>query len=99
MALVLARFALSQMDVPTRQAYVVAVVEPTERTAAAAYTNTARYVTRPVAPLVAGPAMQLSLGAPFILAGAVKVVYDLGIYVLFRRISPISESDPRGSSA
>src|SRR5207244_109867 len=42
-ALLLARFALSQMDVPTRQAYVVAVVDPSERTAAAAYTNTARY--------------------------------------------------------
>ena len=43
-ALLLARFALSQMDVPTRQAYVMALVEPQERTAAAAYTNTARYV-------------------------------------------------------
>jgi MFS family permease len=52
--LLLARFALSQMDVPTRQAYVMAVVDPSERTAAAAYTNTARYVTRPVAPLIAG---------------------------------------------
>ena len=48
---------LSQMDVPTRQAYVVAVVDPSERTAAAAYTNTARYLTRPVAPLVAGAAL------------------------------------------
>src|SRR5436309_10766655 len=56
-ALLLARFALSQMDVPTRQAYVVAVVEPSERTAAAAYTNTARYVTRPIAPLIAGTAI------------------------------------------
>src|SRR5207245_5243459 len=53
--LLLARFALSQMDVPTRQAYVVGVVDPSERTAAAAYTNTARYVVRPVAPLAAGP--------------------------------------------
>ena len=53
--LLLARFALSQMDVPTRQAYVMAVVDPTERTAAAAYTNTARYLTRPVAPLIAVP--------------------------------------------
>ena len=49
--LLLARFALSQMDVPTRQAYVMAVVDPSERTAAAAYTNTARYLTRPIAPL------------------------------------------------
>jgi hypothetical protein len=41
---------LSQMDVPTRQAYVMALVEPAERTAAAAYTNTARYLVRPVGP-------------------------------------------------
>jgi predicted MFS family arabinose efflux permease len=83
-ALLLGRFALSQMDVPTRQAYVVAVVDPTERTAATAYTNTARYVTRPVGPLLAGPALRVALGAPFLIAGAVKSAYDIGLYVLFR---------------
>src|SRR5207248_10966400 len=83
-ALLLARFALSQMDVPTRQAYVVSVVDPSERTAAAAYTNTARYLTRPVAPLLAGPALRIGLGAPFLIAGALKSVYDLGLYALFR---------------
>ena len=90
-ALLLARFALSQMDVPTRQAYVVGVVDPSERTAAAAYTNTARYLTRPVAPLLAGSAAALALGAPFVIAGAFKSVYDLGLYGLFRRV-PIEES-------
>jgi len=85
-ALLLARFLLSQMDVPTRQAYVVSVVEPSERTAAAAYTNTARYITRPVAPLLVGPALRLGLGAPFLIAGALKSVYDLGLYVLFRGV-------------
>ena len=58
------------MDVPTRQAYVVAVVDPSERTAAAAYTNTARYMTRPsrrCSPAPSGP-----LGAPFLIAGALK---------------------------
>ena len=55
-ALLLARVALSQMDVPTRQAYVMALVEPEERTAAAAYTNTARYVVRPLGPTLAGAA-------------------------------------------
>ncbi len=85
-ALLLARFALSQMDVPTRQAYVVGVVEPDERTAAAAYTNTARYVVRPVAPLLAGPLLQVALGAPFLVAGALKSAYDVGLYVLFRRV-------------
>ena len=52
--LLLGRSLLSQMDVPTRQAYVVAVVDPSERTAAAAYTNTARYLMRPISPLIAG---------------------------------------------
>jgi predicted MFS family arabinose efflux permease len=86
-ALLLARFALSQMDVPTRQAYVVAVVDPSERTAAAAYTSTARYATRPIAPLVAGATAGASLGAPFLIAGALKSIYDLGLYALFHRIT------------
>ena len=85
-ALLLARSLLSQMDVPTRQAYVVAVVDPSERTAAAAYTNTARYLTRPVAPLLAGVALRGALGAPFLIAGALKSLYDLGLYAFFRRV-------------
>ena len=85
--LLLARFLLSQADVPARQAYVVAVVEPSERTAAAAYTNTARYVTRPLAPLLAGAALRGSLGAPFVIAGALKSMYDVGIYLLFRDVA------------
>lgn len=87
-ALVFGRFALSQMDVPTRQAYVVAVVEPEERTAAAAYTNTARYVVRPLGPLLSGPIIAVSLGAPFVIAGAIKSVYDLGLYAIFRDVRP-----------
>lgn len=94
-ALVLARFALSQMDVPTRQAYVVAVVDPDERVAAAAYTNTARYVVRPLGPLVAGPILTVSLGAPFVIAGALKSVYDLGLYALFRHVKPPDGEDLR----
>ncbi len=82
----LGRFALSQMDVPTRQAYVVAVVDPDERVAAAAYTNTARYVVRPIGPLVAGPILTVSLGVLFVIAGALKSVYDLGLYALFRHV-------------
>jgi predicted MFS family arabinose efflux permease len=85
-ALLLGRFALSQMDVPTRQAYVMGVVDPSERTAAAAYTNTARYLTRPVAPLIAGAALRGALGAPFFIAGTLKCVYDAGLYVLFRHV-------------
>ena len=85
-ALLLGRFALSQMDVPTRQAYVVGVVDPSERTAAAAYTNTARYVARPIGPLLAAPLTQIALGVPFVVGGAIKCVYDLGLYALFRRV-------------
>lgn len=87
-ALLLARALLSQMDVPTRQAYVVGVVDPDERSAAAAYTNTARYATRPLGPLVAAPIMQLSLGAPFVVAGVLKCVYDTALYRAFRRHPP-----------
>jgi predicted MFS family arabinose efflux permease len=85
-ALLLARFALSQMDVPARQALVVGIVDPEERTAAAAYTNTARYVTRPLGTLCAAPLAQASLGAPFVVAGAVKSAYDVVFFTAFRRI-------------
>jgi len=85
-ALVFARFALSQMDVPTRQAYVAVVVAPEERVAAAAYTNTARYVVRPIGPLLSGPLLAVAVGAPFVIAGAVKCVYDIGMYALFRHV-------------
>jgi predicted MFS family arabinose efflux permease len=84
--LLLARFALSQMDVPTRQAYVMAIVDPSERTAAAAYTNTARYLTRPIAPLTAAASLRAGLGAPFLIAGALKSVYDLALYLTLRNV-------------
>jgi MFS family permease len=87
-ALLFARYALSQMDVPTRQAYVVGVVDPDERTAATAYTNTARYAVRPLGPLAAAPIMQVSLGAPFAIAGALKSAYDVALYAAFRRRPP-----------
>jgi predicted MFS family arabinose efflux permease len=86
----LARVALSQMDVPTRQAYVMALVEPHERTAAAAYTNTARYVVRPAGPALAGAAASAWLGAPFVIAGGIKAAYDLVLWTWFRRV-PLPE--------
>jgi len=84
--LLLARTCLSQMDVPTRQAYVMALVPPSERTAAAAVTNTARYVTRPVGPALAGLLQPLGLALPFLVAVAVKSAYDLALWRLFRPI-------------
>jgi predicted MFS family arabinose efflux permease len=86
-AMLLARYAISQMDVPARQAFVVAVVDPSERTAAAAYTNTARYVVRPAGPALGGYLMQnVAFGAPFVAAGALKILYDVTILATFRRI-------------
>jgi predicted MFS family arabinose efflux permease len=83
--LLLARTTLSQMDVPTRQALVMTVVTPPERTAAAAVTNAARYTVRPVGPLIAGLAQQVALGAPRVLAGAVKAGYDLALWAWAHR--------------
>jgi predicted MFS family arabinose efflux permease len=84
--LLLARFALSQMDVPTRQAYVAALVDPDERPAAAAYTNTARYVVRPAGAALAGVAQRLALGLPFLISGGIKIAYDLALFAWFRRV-------------
>ncbi len=85
-ATLLGRSALSQMDVPTRQAYVSAMVDPEERTAAAAFTNTARYVARPFGPAIGTALMQhVAFGAPFVAAGALKSVYDLALWRVFRR--------------
>jgi len=92
-ALFLGRQMLSQMDVPTRQAYIAALVDPDERTAAAAYTNSARYLTRPLGPVLAGAAQQVALGLPFLLGGGIKAVYDLALWAWFRRV-PIDDETP-----
>jgi predicted MFS family arabinose efflux permease len=90
-ALYFARTALSQMDVPTRQAYVMALVPPQQRTAAAATTNTARYLVRPVGPVLAGAGQNLALGLPFVLAGSIKAVYDVILYGWFRKVPLANE--------
>lgn len=82
---ILARTSLSQMDVPTRQALVMQVVEPGERTAAAAVTNAARYTVRPFGPLVGGLLQQIALGLPLLVAGVVKGGYDLALWRWSRR--------------
>ena len=83
----LLRFALSQMDVPTRQAYVAAMVDPEERTAAAATTNTARYIARPLGPIVGTALMRnVALGAPWVVSGALKAVYDLLLWRTFGKV-------------
>lgn len=91
--LILARHALSQMDVPTRQSYTMAVVEPPERTAAAGLTNVVRNIAQAVTPIVSGYAMQVvALGLPFVLGGGLKIVYDLTLYAMFRNIHPPEEN-------
>jgi MFS family permease len=82
--LLLARTTLSQMDVPARQALVMTVVKPEERTGAAAVTNAARYTVRPIGPLLAGLAQQIALGAPLVIAGAVKAGYDGALWLWAR---------------
>lgn len=95
--LLLARSMLSQMDVPTRQAYVMALVDPAERTPAAGYTNAARYTTRPLGPVLAGAGQSLSVGVPFFAAGGIKVIYDLVLWAWFRRVPLLDgESAPVG---
>jgi len=96
MGLLFGRFALSQMDVPTRQAYIAALVDEDERTAAAAYTNTARYMTRPIGPALAGLAQQVTVGLPFFIGGGVKAAYDVAVWAWFRRI-PIDEETTAGT--
>jgi len=88
-ALLLARQALSQMDVPTRQAYTMALVAPEERTAAASVTSLARSAGSSISPTLAGALLQaapFTLGAPLLLAGALKIAYDLAVWLTFRRV-------------
>jgi len=91
-----ARFSISQMDVPTRQSYVMAVVAPEERSAAAGITGVARTTGAAIAPLFAGwmfarPALA---SLPFFLAGGLKIVYDLALYRGFRTVHP-RETEPQ----
>jgi len=89
----LSRFSISQMDVPTRQSYVMAVVDPDERSAAAGVTSVARSVGAAAAPGVAGVLLGSAAltGLPFLIAGAVKIVYDLLLFRGFRKNRPAEE--------
>lgn len=97
-ATLLARFAISQMDVPTRQSYTMAIVAPDERSAAAGVTGIARSLGVAAAPLLAGPmfASAALASAPFLVAGGLKIVYDLLLYRSFRRLRPPEERTGRG---
>jgi MFS family permease len=85
-ACLLARYVLSQMDVPTRQSYVMAVVDPDERSAAAGVTGVARTTGAAVSPILSTPLIASAsfAGAPFVIAGSLKIVYDLLLYAAFK---------------
>jgi MFS family permease len=88
-----ARFAISQMDVPPRQSYTMALVAPDERSAAAGITGIARSIGAAISPTFAGVFLgnPVLLGAPFFVAGALKVIYDILLYRGFREIKPCSD--------
>ncbi len=91
-ALLLARGLLSQMDVPTRSSYVMAVVTPAERPAAASVTQVPRTIASAVSPLIAGWLFTLSgFGWPLVVGGALKSVYDLMLLAAFQRVRPPEE--------
>jgi len=92
--LYLLRMALSQMDVPTRQSYIVAVVREDERTIAAGVTNISRNVTQAISPSLTGVLIQsISLSAPFVIGGALKVAYDVALFLNFRNVKPPEEKE------
>jgi MFS family permease len=90
----LARFSISQMDVPTRQSYTMAVVQPDERSAAAGITGIARTTGAALSPLIAAPLFAVPglASVPFFLAGGLKIAYDLALWKLFRERRPPEES-------
>lgn len=92
LVLLLLREGLSQMDVPTRQSYTMAVVHPDERTAAAAVTTLSRNAAQAVGPAITGALIQTAaLSAPFVIGGALKVIYDIALFLTFRRTRPPDE--------
>jgi MFS family permease len=92
-ALIIVRGLLSQMDVPTRTSYVMAVVTPEERPAAAAFTAIPRSLATAIAPVLSGWMLTLSgFGWPLVIGGAIKIAYDLGLLAMFSKVKPPEES-------
>jgi len=91
--MLLLRFSISQMDVPTRQSYTMAVVDPNERSAAAGVTGVARTTGAAISPSITGALLSypLLLNVPFYLAGGLKIIYDVLLYRNFKAIRPPEE--------
>jgi MFS family permease len=93
LALMLVRALLSQMDVPTRSSYVMAIVTPAERTAAASVTSVPRSMAAAASPALAGWMLGLStFGWPLVAGGVIKLVYDVLLLAMFHRVKPPEES-------
>ena len=91
--MLLARNLLSQLDVPTRQSYTMALVDPDERSAAAGLTSVARNAAAAIAPTFSGATLAVpALGLPFLIGGALKIIYDLAIFSVFRRVRAPEET-------
>ena len=92
LGLLLLRSAFSQMDVPTRTSFVMAVVTPPERTAAASMTAVPRSLASSISPAISGALLSTSfLGMPLVLCGVLKIVYDLSLLFAFRHLKPPEE--------
>src|SRR5258708_33138366 len=98
-ALLMVRSLLSQMDVPTRNSYVMAVVTPPERAAAASLTSVPRSLASAISPVIAGYLITVSSFAwPLLIGGALKIGYELTRLAMFRHIRPPEEGRPPGRS-
>jgi MFS family permease len=96
LALLLVRAALSQMDVPTRTSYVMAVVTPGERTAAASITAVPRSLASSISPALAGAMLAMPFsGLPLVVCGVLKIAYDLALLFSFQHIKPPEEKTLR----
>lgn len=92
-ALLLMRSALSQMDVPTRSSYVMAIVPPEERAAAASVTAVPRSMAAAISPMAAGYLLSMStFGWPLVLGGGLKIIYDVLLLAMFRKVPPPEEA-------
>lgn len=91
--MLLLRFSISQMDVPTRQSYTLAVVSPEERSSAAGVTGIARTLGASLAPIFAAPLIGITAlsGLPFIISGVLKLIYDFNLFHSFKTIKPPEE--------
>jgi MFS family permease len=95
LALLLVRAALSQMDVPTRTSYVMAVVTPAERAAAASVTAVPRSLASAISPTISGALFSASfLALPLVICGSLKIAYDLALLFSFRHVKPPEEREP-----